>query len=1127
MFGNIADKLSEIFQGLMGTFYGWLVKPFMELRTFKGLIFGKEEDSELAYGIFTLDELQNIYQPGMNIFVALAVTGMLVGIVMAGMKISSTGINPSNRTYVFEFLKDLAIVAIVFFNLSTLYTLIFGLNYTIINAFGASYETDLIELKESVDGGDDILGDIIIGLCLLGLSVWANFYYMMRKLTLIIFMIMGPLMVALYLIPQTKGLTMGWLKEFIGTVFIQSIHAALYWIVALMATSTSGLESIILYVIFIPTSEALRSLFGLGGQTHNALSKSGAMFGMSALAGMYGSIKGAKGDKSVAGALRGAYTGTKDRLSGKKGENAEGVKSTVGGNTGTDSGTTTKAEKMLKAGQITSKMGKATFGMAGAIAGAPMGPMGSMAGSTAGFVAGGVAGGLAGRAGVAGGALALGGAKRLGKGIKSGYQSGKDSLNADKLADKKVASQMADSETSKWASENKDSFMKDMKKKFPDAHDSSLNGMWNKEVDKKRNENLEKARESVGQVRNNDGKYANAQALANKTADTLTNNWANDNREKFMEDFDKRNPLKSDMTEGEVLTRNQKKGQEWDNAVAGKRKQYTQISNDTASKMSNGLDTDKSYINKGDFANAVGEKTFNAEKNDFKSNYLASNPNATDEEIQVEFEKQNGGQRVFMQNARRAGEKIKSGQLYSGNDVNTDYLASQLATVKTNQAKGAFLKAQESKGVDPQVASHQWDAKETNEYKSNLKTVANQIPKQIPLDKGVYSNKVAQGAAAIGSGVLSTVSTTVGAKEIGAFGKDTKVGKIATAGAIGYSTGFKKSLENGQTLNPTISNAINPVASGISWATKEMKTAITTPHVAQNVEGKQANFRDSISYVSGVVGGTRGYQVGSRMGMKINPYNNAVNQKVAEVSDIEHLAQQVDDGKGNKEIARGAVQLVTTGNQSYVQVRDKTGQTQVVSRYGTGDSSLKKGGVVYQDLSVKNGSLIQDSAPYKIDSTGGKIETGQPINVNPSQLLANRNTPKNPRVLQEVQAMNQQVDGGQFTSDQVIKSTKNIRMVITKDRSYMVGQDQTGKEYRVSPYGTGDARLEDNQVRQVKYSVRNRKLHQENVLDQNQQPVDYHTSVEPKDLIPPQTNKRLSRREEFEGMRHKSLGGTL
>lgn len=1832
MMDIIGDKLADVFNPLFSVIYAWIVKPFLELKLFKTLIYGSSEDEDLVFNTFTPDEIEKIVKPGMDVIMILAVFLLLIAIVLAGMKMSSVAINPANRTYIIEFFKDFAIVAILLLNLPTLYSLIFGVNDAIISVFSVAHEDALMEMKETIEPGDDVLGQMIIQLCLLGLFIWGNFYYMMRKLTLVLFMILGPLMAVMLLIPQTKGITIGWLKEFIGTVFVQSVHACLYWVIALMSITESGLEAVILYIIFIPTAEALRSLLGMGGQMSNGLSKAGAMFGMSALAGMYGSVKGAIGDKSVAGALRGAANGIKDSAGRNSGsdsdENTENnVKSTLGGNTGTDTGTNSLAERMLKPGDVTSKMGKMALGMAGSIAGSPMGPAGAIAGSTVGFGVGGVVGGVAGRVGGAGVEGVKLGAKQLAKGAKSGWQNAKDSYNAESLADEKLANELADADTTSWASNNKEQFMEQMKEKFPDAHEESLEGMWSSKVNDKKSDFLKQARQTVGDIKKNDGAFGKAQQVADKATGRLTEAWADNNKEHFMNEYDRNNPI---TEENDLATHNMNKQASWNNALENKRNEIADLSNETAKSMSNGLPENHAYINKEDFANMVGAKMLNNEKSAFKDQYREQfNPDATDneidsqfdqkhgaqreayvlaamaavkgnkpvkasdlvnestenmtqqwasdnkeqfvsayqhnnpsaspqevseawekelssqkavfsnvsnkaaksmtdgndlsqnidpnqyaehvgnelynsektkhvasappmsemqqekrfdeehgdkrqqyiqsakksvstdsgvqnaqslatasadnitkqwadqnknqfvttykqsnpgsseeevetawsnavkskrtelgniantvaskmtngkdlsstnidsdqfannvgqqvydnekaayvttstsnlqkefdennrdkkeqlvqtakrsisnsqgspnaqslastsaenmtkewsdnnkgqfitsykqsnpgkseaevekawseavsgkkqefvgmtnmvaskmtngkdpssteinpdqfatnlgkqmydkekanhvssttgtiqkefdnnfgstkqdyiqsakqsiptknanqnaqtlattsadhmtnewsannkgqfvtsykqsnpgkseeeveiawdnaskekrkefvsmansvaskmtngkdmsstnistdqfatnlgqrmydnekanyvasaprklsnEQIELEFDKQNGSKRVaYVQSAEKAvgnftkvnasqlanetaenmtndwanknqsnfsknykvqnpgaspaevdvawtkqvddkrkeminvttglaqkmsnGQSIQNTQLdsktFAGNlgkelydnekmnyranykqqasasdqqlevefekgqagtgrayfkaarnavkdvngaqiydksdlshEVNTPYLVSQLATRATNQEKQKYITEQISNNVPKNVAEENWQTQKAGPtYQRNLKSVSSQLPNRIPLDKRINDGTVKKMVGAGYNGGVHAISSTLELPKITNFAQDTKLGKLAVAGTQGAQAGYQNALLNPP--NGVVSKAINPIVGGTSGAMSAMKTSFQEKHVPENAVEKQAGFRNAAAYATGIVGGVRGYKKASTLASKHNPYNRPVNDQIAEVSDIKHLAQQVDDGNGNMEIAKGSVQMVTTNDKSFIQVRDRTGQTRVISRHGSGDSALKEGDTVYQDLTVKDDTLLQDSNPYRYDSTGGKSELNRRINVSPNNLLANRNTRKNPRVVQEVQAYNQQVDSGQFYSNDVQTQMKDLKMVVTKERSYMVGTDSQGQNHRVSPYGAGDARLNPNEARKVNYSVRNRRYNQEDAFDEADESISYTTSLTPDDLIPVKSNKRASRRNDFEAVRHKSLGGTF
>lgn len=1361
----------ELFQTLFGKIWEWLISPFKDLRSFNDLIFGKSDDSNLIYGIFSSKEINDIYTPGFNVFMALSAIAILIGILIYGMKISSTTINPSNRTAIIEFFKDLLIVGLVLFNLDTIYGVIFGANYSIIDFFSAENKK-LIDIKDSLDTSNGVIGQLIIQLCLLGLSVWANFYYMMRRLTLLLFMIMGPLMVSFYLIPQTKGITVGWLKELIGTVLVQSVHAALYWTIAMMSMSTSSIEGVILYIIFIPVSESIRALLGLGGQMNDRFSKTAALFGGAALAGMYGSVKGALGGKSVTETLKGAYNGARDRLSQKKDSEDGSSKNTLLSNVGTDKGSTTRAERMLKAGEILSKGGKAIFGAAGAIAGSPMGPTGAITGSTIGFNSGGVIGGVAGRAGMA---LAEGGGRRLAAGIKAGVKKAKGIYNGESSADEQIANVIADDETTKWASENYETFMKDIKERFPDAHDSSLNKMWNQELGAKRREFLDKARKSVGEIKKNNGQYAKASELINSTVDHLANDWERDNKERFFKEFDKANPLPANPTKADISKRNQEREQAWNSTFEDTKRKIGEIVSNTAGKLGYYKPFDPANINKDDFANQVGNevssiistsgekavlavkkavKAVNSSKNQdanakelinstidhltndwaknnkeqFFKDFEAANPlpanssnadmtkwnqnreqawnsavddkkrkiteavstaaskignykligspsinkddfvnqmgnevssilgtsgakavtavknavnavktsrnqganaielinstvehltndwannnksafmkeydlknplpsNASKSEVQQHQQKREAawqsavavkkdaiqniatktagklgnafsseliyinkddfanqvgneistvigkGSREAVMAIKGATSTVRGASLYSRKSVNTELLSQQLASMRTSEGKEQFINQYTvSTGKSRQEALQQWNRVEAPQrFIQNMKEISQSMPRRISLDHAVIGNKAVKVAGAALGATSSFVTGTLGVKEIGQFIADTKLGQSAYGFASGLREGDKFDISQGVITGTT------------NWITSAVKSSGTKGvsyfknHIPSNVIEKQAGFRNTVAYASGIIGGVGGYLKGASfarggssnitkepgsLNFGFNPYNRLANNQISEVSEIEHLAQTVVGPNGQSMIANGAIRMVTTADKTVIQVRDKTGQVQTVSRFASGDSSLKKGQTIYQDLTIQDGQLTPVSNVYTHDSGGGKITLNRTINVDPNKIVGNRNTPKNPRVVHEVQSYNQQVDSGQYYLKQAMSEMSNIHMVIDWNRSYLVGT-KGGKNYRISPYGPGDTRLNPEETVFRKYEVRNNDLiltsSHKGALDAP--PADYYNSTKPTDLVPKYApNKRTLNRKQNELFRNKAFTESL
>ncbi|MGN8845234.1 hypothetical protein ACTNDN_20740 [Niallia sp. HCP3S3_B10] len=610
------NKIQELISGLFAQMGEWIAIPFKKLPTLKNLIFGGDEN--LAFLTFTENEITKVYTPGMNSFMALGVTVLLISIVMAGMKISSTSINPSNRTYVIEYFKEFLLVVVLFANLYNIYAVLFLTNQAIVGLFGS--DIDLINLKSSIElslypGG--VLGILGITIVKVGLCIWAFFYYSMRKFTLMLLLIMGPLMLMFFLIPQTKSITIAWFKELIGTIFVQSIHAAVYFIMAVMVGGANPIEAVILMIIFIPVTESIRALIGLGGKMNDGFSKAAAMMGGSALVGMYGAAKGALEGTSVSDAIKRGYLNAKKmgrgngKDSGNANDNAEendaigDIKKTLGGNTGTDTGTTANAEKMLKPGNILSRSGKAVFGATGALAGSGLGPMGVLAGSTVGFHAGGVAGGLAGRVGAAGTHMI---ANRGASFLKNGFKGFKDINNAGKAADEQLANTIADEKATAWANENEEGFKKDFKERFPDAHAEAVNKAWDNEKASKKAGFLNEARGIVAGIKSKEGKNANASSLVKNATSNLTNKWAENNKDSFMKDFDQKNPLPLNASKEDISRHQNARDNAWQSQIKEKQGSIENLAKDVAKDVSNGSSLNNSYINKEDFEKRMAER---------------------------------------------------------------------------------------------------------------------------------------------------------------------------------------------------------------------------------------------------------------------------------------------------------------------------------------------------------------------------------------------------------------------------------------------------------------------------------------------------------------------------------------
>ncbi|SFA52753.1 TrbL/VirB6 plasmid conjugal transfer protein [Parageobacillus thermantarcticus] len=1118
MLNAVTDKILEVITELLTALFKLILEPFMDLKSIKDWVFGVEGDQNLIYGIFTTNEINDIYKPGFNLMLILAGFFILIGVVMYGNRIASSGINASNRIFVMEFFRDWILVSLLLFNLDILYDVIFQFNHFIVSLFGDAYNGKLASLDKELKPDDPaLLGKMIIQFVLLGLSLWASFYYLMRKLTLMIFMILGPLMVSFLLMPWTRRITFSWLKEMIGTIFVQSIHAFLFWVVAKMAGAYGGIiggaaeegskliESVILYVIFIPVSEGLRSLLGLGGGLHNSWSKVGAMFGLSGLAGVYGSIKGAIGDKSVMSALKGAYEGFRKR---KEVENEDDNK--IGANTGTFTGTTPSAERMLKAGDFISKAGRAVGGVAGSLIGSPMGPYGSISMATIGAELGDTAGELTGRFGMAAAEGLVNRAKTFGKSFAEGFTKGKN-LNAksdELLTDIIANSDLIDDVGPKTYQE----FRNQMKERFPDIGERELQTQWGQLLETRR-----EAAMRLIDLAKNDQTLANADALKEAAVNEMMSRFEKNNKAAFMEQFNKENPLPATATDAQRLEHQAKANEAWQALLSEQRKGYEDIANDVIKTLSH--DIPHSFIKKDEFAQQFASKALDFDKERYSQIFNQG---------EAAFTQKNGDIRTYSNAVSRAVSKVPSGKIYDHRSVNRDYLAQSIAYARTAQQKDAYIQSQLDNGVTRESALENWKSIEGEIYKKNLQEVVQAMPSQEAFHAvkahAMNNSSFISGVSGVAYGSLNAVMETSGIARVVRMAKETKLGHLVSVGVTSAYANASMAFSN--TEGNLFQKTAAAITEGYQQAKQDVAVAAQTPYVTPHAVEKQALIRNMAGYAGGLIGGIGGYKKFSQMAEKISPLNKAVNQQVYEASEIYQMAQKTTDSNGNVVVAKGAVRLVTTANESYIEVKDQIGATHVVSRIGRGDSSLASNEVVYTDLTVtEQGISVERSNPYayKMDSGGNRQYINRVMKIDPNQLLSNRAS-KPYQERPNIPAYNQMVEYKQFYLNDVLNAKlKNIRAIVERDRSYVIAQTPQGETVRISPYGQGDTRLKDNEVVTMDYEIRNQRFIQQKIkMEVNGKEVkqhDYTSTFEIDEYVPHRPNKRLLLRRELDRIR--------
>lgn len=605
----LSEKAWDIVAGVIKGLWESIIGPFDDLNGLKTLIFNKYEDGERIYGTFTSSEITNTIAPGVQSMSYIVGFFLVLGIIFMGAKISNTGLNPSNRTMFLEFIRDWVIACLVIANIGYFYEMLFQFNSAIVGIMDGEL-IDKLDDKLMPDLKDSgLVGWIVIGLFMVGTTVWANFYYIMREITLMVFMVLGPVFLALYIFPATKGVTMAWLKELFGTIMIQSVHAVTFFTIASIGRGgDSGvIQLTIMYLVVIPTGEAVKSLLNLGGDTTGRLGRFAAMAGMAGMSGVFGAVKSAKDGKGFGEVFRNA-TGM-NRNGGSNGDNGEN--GTSGASIGPIAGADSRASRMLKAGEIVSKAGKMAIGSGGSIAGAVMGPEGAMIGGALGSMAGGYMGGKLGRAGVGakdkiGNALSKNNG-RLGDAINSARDAKENEYLADNLAKLK---------TDDWAKANKDDFMQ--------AHGGNKDAedKWNQVLAKQHKKFKREAKDALtnGSFAKN---YAKASDLAEQMAqEKLSNSLQKHGRDEFV------SKLPAGMSQEDI-------DKSWDAEKAKRLGNYRKDANNIAKQLVGNKPLD-SFVNKDDFLQKYQGNEMakiDSKESQFRSNFQKQNPTASPQEI--------------------------------------------------------------------------------------------------------------------------------------------------------------------------------------------------------------------------------------------------------------------------------------------------------------------------------------------------------------------------------------------------------------------------------------------------------------------------------------------------------------
>lgn len=187
---------------------------------------------------------------------------------LAGTKAASTIGNVAKKISLMEGIKRLILCSIAVILFVPIFTIFVQLNFAIVEAL-KTLIPEGSSLNFTVSSVSNMgLAGALIAITIFWITIRMNVSYLLRGITILLCYILGPIAIMCSAMGEKMAqITTNWLKELVGNLFIQSVHALIMMVYITVAGQGGGmsLERIVLVYSFIPLTEFVRTnLFGLG-----------------------------------------------------------------------------------------------------------------------------------------------------------------------------------------------------------------------------------------------------------------------------------------------------------------------------------------------------------------------------------------------------------------------------------------------------------------------------------------------------------------------------------------------------------------------------------------------------------------------------------------------------------------------------------------------------------------------------------------------------------------------------------------------------------------------------------------------------------------------------------------------
>lgn len=337
-------------------------------------------------GVFTLEERDKIINPVSKVLSYTYVSLLTLAILLSSLKFQFNALSPQSRS---EFWKDIYmwVISALFLGVfPMLMDVIFQLNIAIVQTFNDLLTQQGIKTNVSsiiATGGNSkesaLYGDVLKGIGTIFtytaewvLAVYINFVYVARKVIIMLLLMMSVIAGAALLYARTRYFFGVWMKELLGNVFMQSMHAMVLYAFSMMAHLGAGtFMKLGMMIMFIPISGLLSKWLNLGDNS----TKFGSALTMTGLAGVSGMLSLSRQMGTVVGGVRQGVAGGSGGSLSESGGGFDGVATSISeAAAGTTSGGWQKAKQMGGLfGSLVGMAGGSVLGPAGTITGGAIG----------------------------------------------------------------------------------------------------------------------------------------------------------------------------------------------------------------------------------------------------------------------------------------------------------------------------------------------------------------------------------------------------------------------------------------------------------------------------------------------------------------------------------------------------------------------------------------------------------------------------------------------------------------------------------------------------------------------------------------------------------------------------------